>query len=312
MNMSDALTLVGDYTADQWGMITAAQATAAGIDSVTLHRLADAGHLESVRRGVYAATIAPASHHRDIQGAWLALNPAVPAWERPKLDPDGGVASHRTAALVHELGDMVTDSIELTVPRRRVTRDPVVKLRQRDLGEDDIVLADGLPVTSVARTIDDLLADRVDASHAAAAIKDAAQTHQLDLDHLASRIGQYCRRYGVKSHDGNQLVDHLLAQIGTSRATLTRTPSVRTAATPAGSPAERQIAQQLTSHRASSNAVHVDHVFEARIASLRKQIEQLQKTYEALTEPTRERVAQMSRATTRLAYIDTDRNEDDE
>lgn len=226
MDMSKALALVGQYTADQWGLITTAQATAAGLDSVTLYRLADAGHLEPVKRGVYASTAAPESQHRDIQAAWLALNPAVPAWKRPKLDPDGGVVSHRTAALVHEVGDIVTDGIELTVPRRRVTRDPLVKLRLRDdLTVDDVVLVDGLPVTRLVRTIEDLLADRIDASHVAAVIKDAVQEHQLDLDQLGARVGRYCRRYGVKSQDGNKLVDHLLDHIGTTRTALMRAPA---------------------------------------------------------------------------------------
>lgn len=259
MNVSDALRRVGDYTADQWGIITAAQATAAGIDSVTLYRLADAGLLEPVRRGVYAAAAAPASPHRDVQAAWLALSPAAPAWQRPKLDPDGGVVSHRTAALVHELGDIVTDGIELTVPRRRVTRDPGVRLRQRDLDEDDVVLVDGLPVTSVERTIEDLLTDRVDASHAAAVIKDGVQAHQLDLDHLAGRIGRYCRRYGVKGHDGSALIEHLLAQIGISRNT-------------------QWLAQQLADHSAPASATQLDQAFEARLAPLRAQIEQLRKS----------------------------------
>lgn len=224
MRVSDALAVVSDYTADQWGMITSAQAAAAGIDSVTLYRLADAGHLEQVRRGVYAAATAPASPHRDVQAAWLALNPSVPAWKRPKLDPDGGVVSHRTAALMHQFGDMVVERIELTVPRRRSSRDPLVQLRQRELTEADVALVDGLPVTTVARTIEDLLADHIDASHVAAAIKDGVQAGALNLDALGDGIGPYTRRYGVKSRDGHRLIDHLLDQIGTTRSALARAP----------------------------------------------------------------------------------------
>lgn len=225
MKVSDALAAAADYTADQWGMITSAQAAAAGIDSVTLYRLADAGHLEQVRRGVYAATTAPASRHRDVQAAWLSLNPSVPAWERPKLDPDGGVVSHRAAAALHNLGDMLVERIELTVPRRRSSRDPLVQLRQRELDDIDVSLVDGLPVTTPARTIEDLLVDHVDASHVAAVIKDGAQAGTLDLDVLGDRIGPYARRYGVKRRDGHRLIDYLLDQIGTTRSAVARLPA---------------------------------------------------------------------------------------
>lgn len=224
MKTSEALFAVGDYTADQWGMITTAQATARGIDSVTLYRLADAGHLEPVRRGVYALVAAPVSAHRDVQAAWLSLNPSVPAWKRPKLDPDSGVVSHRTAALLHGLGDMLADRIVLTVPRRRSSRDPLVQLRQRELTETDVTLIDGLPVTTVARTIEDLLAEHIDGSHVAAAIKDGAQAGTLNLNDLDARSGPYARRYGIKSRAGERLVDHLLDQIGTTRSALTRAP----------------------------------------------------------------------------------------
>lgn len=224
MKTSDALSVVGDYTSDQWGMITTAQATAAGIDSVTLYRLADAGHLEPVRRGVYAVAAAPVSQDRDVQAAWLMLNPSVPAWTRPKLDPHGGVVSHRTAASVHELGDTLVERIELTVPRRRTSRDPHVQLRQRTLTEADVTLVDGLPVTTAVRTIEDLLADHLDGSHVAAAIKDGVQAGKLDLAALGDRIGAYARRYGVKSRDGHRLVDHLLDQIGTTPSALVRAP----------------------------------------------------------------------------------------
>lgn len=225
MRTSDALVALAEYTADQWGMVTTAQAKAAGVDSVTLYRLADNGEVHSVRRGVYAAATAPISQHREVQAAWLALNPTVPAWQRPRIDPDGGVVSHRTAAAVHGLGDMLMERIELTVPRRREMSDPLVQLRQpsaRGLSDDDVVLVDGLPVTSAARTVEDLLDDHVDAGHVADVVKDAYRAGKLELADLDARIGRYARRYGIKSRDGADLIDGLLDQIGMSRDSLAR------------------------------------------------------------------------------------------
>lgn len=296
MNLSQALTAVSEYTADQWGMITAAQATAAGIDSVTLYRLTDVGHLEQVRRGVYAVPAAPASRHREIQATWLALHPGTAAWQRSKLDPDGGVVSHRSAALVHEIGDMVIDRIELTVPRRRATRLPDVKLRQRNLDEDDITLVDGLPVTTMERTIEDLLDDHVDASHVAAAIKDAVQQHQLDLAHLAARIGRYCRRYGVKSQDGDRLLDHLLDQIGTSRDRIMRAPAT---------PSALNASSGRTLARASGHQSRVRRVRETQ----RHNAKTFRHYYEAATTPTRRQVERLLLEGLRIPGTD-DQDED--
>lgn len=225
MKTPEALAALGEYAADQWGMVTTAQAARAGVDTTMLHRLTDKGHLHPVRRAVYALATAAISPHRDVQAAWLAFNPSVPAWERPKLDPAGAVVSHRTAASVHGFGDMFVDSIELTVPRRRESRDPQLRLRQlrhRALTEDDVMLVDGLPVTTAVRTVEDLLDDHVDGSHVAEVIKDAYRTGQLDLADLDQRVGPYARRYGVKSLDGADLVDYLLEQGGTSRDGLAR------------------------------------------------------------------------------------------
>ena len=91
MDAVSALELLGTFTAEQWGLVTSRQAAALGVDAVTVHRLEKAGHLDRVRRGIYAATTAPTTDARDEQAAWLALNPAEPAWKRPPLDPDGGV-----------------------------------------------------------------------------------------------------------------------------------------------------------------------------------------------------------------------------
>lgn len=226
MDKSRALALLEEYTAQQWGLVTAAQAVGAGVDRVTLTRLADAGHLEPVHRGVYAAATVPADRLREEQATWLALNPTVPAWGRSRLDPDGGVLSHRSAAWAHSAGDMLASTIELTVPRRRTTRAPTVRLRRAHLQQADITLVDGLPVTTLERTVADLMADRVDATHLAQVIADGARAESLDLPQLASRIAQHGRRYGIPRASGEALLDHLLDQIGLSRGDLASRPNV--------------------------------------------------------------------------------------
>src|SRR5262245_25626104 len=106
MEAGAAINALAAYTADQWGLVTTAQANLAGIDNVTLNRLVSTGFLDHVRRGVYAATAAPEDFLRQHKAVWLLLHPAVPAWSRPKLDPHGGVLSHRSAAQAYQVGDL--------------------------------------------------------------------------------------------------------------------------------------------------------------------------------------------------------------
>jgi predicted transcriptional regulator of viral defense system len=221
MEAVDAITALAGYTADQWGMVTTAQSNAAGIDNMTLTRLVDSGFLDHVRRGVYATTAAPEDMLRAQKAVWLLLNPAVPAWQRGKLDDDGGVLSHSSAAAAHSVGDLRTDMIEFIVPRRRVTKHSDVRLRRGVLAEQDVAMVDGLPVTTVERTIADLLGDHIDGGHAGVMIYQALRRGQAGLDTLAARIGQYNRRYGVKGRNGIALIEELIAQTGRTLADAT-------------------------------------------------------------------------------------------
>lgn len=226
MKTSDALLKLSAFTSAQWGMVTSRQAKGAGVDGVTVHRLEKAGHLDRVRHGVYAATIAAVTEGRNEQAAWLMLDAAEPAWKRTPLDPDGGVISHESAARLHRLGELVDDRIVLTTPRRRTSRDPDVRFRIAELLEDDVTTIDGLPVTTALRTILDLMDQRTDGSHIATIIQEAVEANLVRIDVLAEHIGPYALRYGVRRPgDGEALLDQLLAEIGTSVTRLAYRPT---------------------------------------------------------------------------------------
>lgn len=215
MNRDRALRLVGEYAADQWGLITTRQASELGIDRTTLTRLVDIGLLESPARGVYLIPAAAgAASHLPERAAWLRLAPARPAWQRQPLDDDSGVLSHRTAAQIHGLGDLLADRVEFTVPRRRATRDTQVRFHVAQLEGGDVTTVEGLPVTTAERTVVDLLAARVDGGHVGDVLADALRRNQVQLDELAPRVAGYAARYGVRGRDGRQLLDDLLEQAG--------------------------------------------------------------------------------------------------
>lgn len=222
MTMSEALSLLEKYTAQQWGLVTAAQAVGAGLDRVMLTRLTHAGHLELIHRGVYASTAVLADRLRHERATWLALNPTVPTWERTRLDPDGAVVSHRSAAWAHGGGDLPPSTIELIVARRRTTRLPTLRLRRARLEDADVTLVNGVPVTTLDRTIADLMEDRVDINHVAQLITRGAHTGALHLPQLAARIARYGRRYGMPHATGEDLLEHLLDPVGSPKRACTR------------------------------------------------------------------------------------------
>ncbi len=209
--------MVSDYAADQWGMVTAAQAKALDVDGVTLRRLVDSGLLAHVSRGVYGIPPAMSTDHLAERVAWLRLAPERPGWEREPLDPNGGVLSHRSAAALHDLGDLITDAVEIIVPRRRGTREPDVHLRVAQLAEGDVTRVDGLPVTTVTRTITDLAAARTDGGHLGDVIATAHQRRLVDINVLAAHLAPYAFSYGIRdrhSQRGTQFVTQLLREVG--------------------------------------------------------------------------------------------------
>lgn len=214
MKRVQAQATLGEMAASQYGLITSAQATARGVDGVTLGRLRDARLLEPVGRGVYLISGATTPTHLEIRIAWLRLDPARPAWERDGRGEKDGVVSHRSACLLHQLGDIPAPKTELTVPGRLTTREPWVKLHRHDgpLPVDEITMVDGLPVTTVDRTVLDLLRDHADGGHVGGVIAEAERRGLLDLRALAHQLGQFGQRYAMPGVSGAELLSTLTAQ----------------------------------------------------------------------------------------------------
>lgn len=209
---------VSQLAAGQWGLLTTAQAEREGITRLQLARLATAGVLERVDRGVYATTAAPIEH-RSLRAAWLALDPTRTAEERLADPIAAGVASHTSAAGLHRLGDLLDDEPELTLPHRKQSRRGM-RLHRGALAERDVTLVGGLPTTTVERTVADLLRDRHDPEHVAQIIGFGTRRGVIDLSDLATQVGSSARRYGQP--DGPALVEHLLDLVGLSSTALIR------------------------------------------------------------------------------------------
>lgn len=157
MKAGEILEVLGDLSIGQWGLVTTAQASAHGVRRIELTRVAERGLVRRVRYGVYAMPGAVADHLEEIRAEWLATNPSLrPAQRREESDPI--VVSHESAARVYGVGSVTAHrGVHLTSPRRlRPSVTTAMQPHQADLHPREFTWIDGLPVTSIRRTLEDL------------------------------------------------------------------------------------------------------------------------------------------------------------
>jgi len=217
--MTNIVARASHIAAGQWGLLTTAQAAHDDISRLQLARLADAGVLQRLGRGVYA-TSSSAGEHLSLRAAWLALDPARTA-ELRLVDPiAAGVVSHASAAGLHQLGDLLDDQHEFTLAQRKQTARAGIRIHRGDLLGHDVTIVQGLPVTTVERTIADLLRAGHDPEHVAQIIGAGMRRGVVDLTDLPAHLDPLARRH--HQPDGSALLEYLLDIVGLSQAALTK------------------------------------------------------------------------------------------
>jgi len=134
------------------GLFTSEQARDAGFTDSVLVRLAQRGRIERTARGVYRIPYVPLNRFSQYREAVL--------WARAHRGPNAVALSHETALLIYGISDANPESVHLTVPgatRLRRESPGAVHVHQADLAPDEVTVVEGLPVTTVARTVIDLL-----------------------------------------------------------------------------------------------------------------------------------------------------------
>ncbi|MGH2829757.1 MAG: DUF559 domain-containing protein [Actinomycetota bacterium] len=133
--------------ASQYGVIARAQTLAAGLSRTGLHRLLDEGAWTRVRPGVYS--LWRPSGELDL---WRQRLSAATLWLGPR-----SAVSHRASLLHWELDGMEAAPLELsTEGHRRSHEAGLVIHRVASLPLAHVASHQGLPVTSVARTLVDV------------------------------------------------------------------------------------------------------------------------------------------------------------
>ena len=163
----------------QAGYFTAAQARSAGFSWERLSSNAKTGRFQRISRGVYRLTHFPGSPFEDLFVVWL----------RTGLN---SVISHESALSVYELADVLPGKVHVIVPRSASRRREGIQLHTNDLKPDEITQREGLPITTVARTIADVIRSGLAEEQVHLAIQEALRrglTTREDLGLQADRRG---------------------------------------------------------------------------------------------------------------------------
>ena len=83
------------------------------------------------------------------------------------------VISHDSALAVYDLSGVIPGEVHVTVPRSASRRRPGIRQHTRSIDPSEITIREGLPVTSVPRTIADVASAGLPEEHVGEAIRDA-------------------------------------------------------------------------------------------------------------------------------------------
>jgi very-short-patch-repair endonuclease len=142
MMEKQVLLRITAQAARQHGVFTRQNALTAGASESLIDRRIRRGEWQRPYPGVYVINGTPATWMRAVTVAVLGSG-------------EGAIASHRTAAHLWELCSRPR-VIEVTTPHRGRPRRPHVIHRSTDLEPHDITKIEGIPATTVARTLVDV------------------------------------------------------------------------------------------------------------------------------------------------------------
>ena len=163
----------------QGGYFTARQARRAGFSYERLSNNASVGRFERIQHGIYRLVHFPHSRFEDLFVAWLRTGP-------------DSVISHESALIVYDISDVLPGEIHVTMPRTGSRRRKDIRLHTNLLAPDETTMREGLPITTVARTIVDVARSGLAEEQVRLAIRQALQrglTTRENLCRMADRHG---------------------------------------------------------------------------------------------------------------------------
>jgi predicted transcriptional regulator of viral defense system len=176
-----------DQALAQHGVIALHQLLGFGLSARAVSHRVAAGRLYRIHRGVYS--LVPRELLKR-EGLYMAAVLAC----RP-----GAVLSHRSAARLHGLRNYDHQRIEVTVPRRSTrTHSGVTVHRSTTLTPADITVVNGIPTTTIPRTLFDL-AELFTARQLERAFDQADIMQALDLNEIRDQLARNPHRRAAKA-----------------------------------------------------------------------------------------------------------------
>jgi hypothetical protein len=180
--------------------VSRVQLLEAGVDGTQIDRWLADGRLRLVHRGVYAVGHQAPSVQADYMAAVLACGP-------------GAVLSHRAAAHLLRLIRGAPPRPEVTVPTTAGRRRPgIVVHRVKALHHLDTAKLDGIPITTVPRTLLDV-APREQPQKLTRMCHEAWVTHDAGPEHVDATIARNPRKPGAAKLKRAQGADVLLSDL---------------------------------------------------------------------------------------------------
>ena len=170
-----------DLAAQQAGYFTAQQAQGVGFSRPLLVHHTKTGLFERTQHGIYRLTRFPSSAYEDLFVAWLRIGPK-------------SVISHDSALALYGLSDALPTQIHITAPRGVSLRRNGIRLHSMALRPDETSRWEGLPVTSVARTIADVTKAGMQLWLAEQAVRQALQRGLLLPEYLEEQANRSSQR----------------------------------------------------------------------------------------------------------------------
>lgn len=163
-------------------MVTLAQLQALGLTRAAVEGRLRRGRLLRLYRGVYAVGHLALTENGRLIAAVYACG-------------GGAVLSHRSAGVLHGLLRSSTSRIDVTVPTARKPREGIALHATRSIHEADRAVLEGIPTTTVARTLLDL-ADVLSEQRLAKAVDQAEVLRVFDLTELEAALARVPGRAG--------------------------------------------------------------------------------------------------------------------
>lgn len=163
--------------AHQAGYFTAAQAIDIGYSYQAQKHHVDHGNWLRVDRGLFRIPEWPAGLH-DSLVRWVL-------WSK-----DRAIVSHDSAAAAHNLGVVNPAKVHLTVPPEFRMSHPAVVLHHRILPNADVTHVGGAPITTLVRTVLDLIETYVDEELLDGVVDDALAGGSVTVRQLRSRLDE--------------------------------------------------------------------------------------------------------------------------